>query len=129
MYYWKTIFEDYKQYVQTCRAYQFQGKAKKNNELHPIPIGEPWERIGIDIVGPLPVTERGNKYIVTCIDYMTKWAEAKPLPDKSAMQVAWFIYNEIICQYGCPAIIQSDNGLEFINEIIKQLLEKFQIWH
>ncbi len=60
---------------------------------------------------------------------MTKWAEAKSLPDKSSMQVAWFIYDEIICRYGCPAIIQSDNGLEFVNEIIKQLLEKFQIWH
>ena len=80
-------------------------------------------------MGPLPVTERGNKYIVTCIDYLTKWAEAKLLPDKSAMQVAWFIYDKIICRYGCPAIIQSDNGLEFVNEIIKQLLEKFQIWH
>src|SRR6266542_5358004 len=45
------------------------------------------------------------------------------------MQVAWFVYDEIICQYGCSAIIQSDNGLEFVNEIIKQLLEKFQIWH
>ena len=45
------------------------------------------------------------------------------------MQVAWFIYDEIICRYGCPAIIQSDNGLEFVNEIIKQLLKKFQIWH
>src|SRR6266542_6125695 len=45
------------------------------------------------------------------------------------MQVAWFIYDEIICRYGCPAIIQSDNGLEFVNKIIKQLLEKFQIWH
>ena len=112
-----------------CRACQFQGKPKKNNELHPILIGEPWERIGIDIVRPLPVTERENRYIVTCIDYMTKWAEAKPLPDKTAMQVAWFIYDEIICRYGCLAIIQSDNGLEFVNEIIKQLLEKFQIWH
>src|SRR6266542_2256944 len=45
------------------------------------------------------------------------------------MQVTWFIYDEIICRYGCSAIIQSDNRLEFVNEIIKQLLEKFQIWH
>ena len=60
---------------------------------------------------------------------MTKWAEAKPLSDKSAVQVAWFIYEDVICRYGCPAVIQSDNGLEFVNEIIKQLLEKFKIWH
>ena len=54
---------------------------------------------------------------------MTKWAEAKPLPDKSARQVAWFLYKEIICQYGCPQIIQSDNGLEFVNKVIRELLK------
>jgi len=74
--------------VQIYKACQFQSKSQKNNELHLIPIGEPWKRIGIDIVGLLPVTERENKYIVTCIDYMTKWAEAKFLSDKSAVQVA-----------------------------------------
>ncbi len=43
--------------MKTCRECQFQGSAKKNNELHPIPVGGPWDRIGIDIVGLLPVTE------------------------------------------------------------------------
>src|SRR6266540_840300 len=60
---------------------------------------------------------------------MTKWAEAKPLPDKSARQVAWFLYEEIICRYGCPQIIQSDNVLEFVNEVVRKLLKQFQIWH
>ncbi len=60
---------------------------------------------------------------------MTKWTEAKPLPDKSARQVAWFLYEEIICRYRCPQIIQSDNELEFVNEVVKELLKQFQIWH
>ncbi len=76
---------------------------------------------------PLLITKRENRYIVTCIDYMIKWAEAKPLPDKSAIQVIWFIYEKIICRYECPVIIQSDNGLEFVNEVIRQLLDKFGI--
>ena len=42
MYYWETIFENCKRHVQTCRACQFQGKPKKNNELYPIPIGKSW---------------------------------------------------------------------------------------
>ncbi len=74
----------------------------------------------------LPVTKRGNKYIVICINYMTKWVEAKSLPDKIGVQVTWFIYKEIICRYGCSAIIQSNNRLEFVNKVVKQLLEK---WH
>src|SRR6266540_41824 len=111
------------------QKYQVQASTKRNNELHPIPVGGPWDRISIDIVGPLPVTERANRYIVTCIDYMTKWAEAKSLPDKSARQIAWFLYEEIICRYRCSQIIQSDNGLEFVNEVVKELLKQFQIWH
>ncbi len=70
--------------MKTCRECQFQGSLKKNNELHLIPVGGPWDRIGVNIVGLLPVTEWENRYIVICIDYMTKWAEAKPLSDKSA---------------------------------------------
>ncbi len=65
--------------------------------------------------------------IITCIDYMTKWAKAKPLPDKSAIQVIQFIYEEIIYKYRCSVMIQSDNRLEFINKIIKQLLNKFKV--
>ncbi len=91
--------------------------------MHLIPVGESWERIGIDIIESLPVIEWGNRYIVTCIDYMTKWTEAKPLPDKLARQVAWFLYEEIICWYGCPQIIQSDNRLEFVNEVVRELLK------
>ena len=60
---------------------------------------------------------------------MTKQAEARPLPDKSAKQVAWFLYEKIICRYGCPQIIQSDNELEFVNEVIRELLKQFQIQH
>ncbi len=80
-------------------------------------------------MGPLLITERGNKYIVTCIDYMMKWTEVRPLSNKLVVQVIWFIYEEIICRYGYSAVIQLDNGLEFVNEVIKRLLKKFQIWH
>ena len=87
-YYWKTVYQDCKEHVKTCREYQFQDSSKKNNKLHPILVERPWDRIGIDIVRPLPVTERENRYIVICINYMTKWVEAKSLSDKSARQVA-----------------------------------------
>ena len=71
--------------MQTCRVCQFQGKSQKNNKLYLIPIRELWEQIGIDIIGSFLVTKRGNKYIVTYINYMMKWAEVKPLSDKSAV--------------------------------------------
>ncbi len=71
-YYWEMIYEDCKRYIQTCRVCQFQSKSQKNNELYLIPIGKLQERIGIDLVGLLPIIKRENKYIVICIDYMMK---------------------------------------------------------
>ncbi len=55
-------------------------------------------QVGIDIIGPLPVTAEGNKYIVTLVDYFSKWPEAEALPNKSAEEVALFLYR-IMCRY------------------------------
>ncbi len=53
-------------------------------ELHPIRVKYLFERWGIDLIGPLHLTERDNVYIITATEYLSKWAIAKPLPDKSA---------------------------------------------
>lgn len=70
-------------------------KLKKSaGALHPIPVQPKfWHQVGMDLIGPLPLTPRGNKYIVTLTDYFTKWAEAAPLPDKCAIGVATFIHS------------------------------------
>ena len=59
-------------------------------------------------------------YSVTAIDYYTKWPEAAPLKDKTAVSVAKFIYS-VICRHGCPEIEISDQGREFVNEVNSQL--------
>ncbi len=56
-YYWETVYQDCKEHIKTCRECQFQGSPKKNNELHSIPVEGLWDKIGIDIVGSLPVTK------------------------------------------------------------------------
>jgi hypothetical protein len=47
----------------------------------------------MDLIGPMPLTPRGNRFIVTLTDYFSKWAEAAALPDKSALGIARFIYS------------------------------------
>ena len=54
--------------------------------LHPIPV-----QVGMDLIGPLPETSLGNKYIITLTDYFSKWAKATALPDKTA---AKFMYRQ-----------------------------------
>ena len=53
-YYWPQMYENIREYVRSCDACQRRGKPKRNEPLHPIPVGEPFHQIGIDIVGPLP---------------------------------------------------------------------------
>ncbi len=128
-YYWPQMFEDIRNYVKTCDDCQRRGGLQKNNIIHPIPAKAPFQRIGIDIVGPLTITRRGNRYIVTAMDYFTKWPIAKALKEATAKAVSKFIYQKIICEHGCPEVLQSDRGTHFVNRVIEDLTEKFRIKH
>ena len=72
-------------------------KAKRNEPLHPIPVGEPFYQIGIDYVGPLNRSKDGNRYIIVAMDYLTKWPEAKPVKEATAKETVEFVYENIIC--------------------------------
>ena len=96
-YYWPQYYNDIKNYIKACDACQRRGKRRTKELLHPIEVGESFERIGINFVGPLPTTPRENRYIIVVIDYLTKWSEAKAVPEASAHAVVDFIYTEIIC--------------------------------
>ena len=52
-----------------------------------------WYQVGMDLVGPLPVTPAGNKFLMTITDYYTKWAVAAALKDKTALSVANVLYS------------------------------------
>src|SRR6185436_5270281 len=128
-FYWTTMLKDIKQYIKYCDSCQRRGKKGGKSHLYPIPIEDVFERIGIDYIGPLPKTAKGNKYIIVAMDYLTKWPEAKAVKEATAKESAKFIYENIICRFGCPKIILSDRGTHFRNELIKELCDKFTIKH
>jgi hypothetical protein len=128
-YYWKGMLKDIETYVKSCDQCQRRGKPQGKHELHPIKVKYPFYQIGIDIVGPLPRTEKGNKYIVVAMDYFTKWPEAKPIKEATAKEVSTFIFEDIICRHGCPQRILTDRGSHFNNQLVKILTEKFNIKH
>jgi transposase InsO family protein len=97
--------------------------------LHPIPVHSPFHRIGIDLIGPLPVSITGQRYIIVATDYLTKWAITKAATDKSATTVAQFIYKRICLIYGTPHNVLTDQGLEFRNQTIRALCALFDIRH
>ena len=89
--------------------------------LHLIYTGKPFERVAMDIVGPLPRTSRGNRYILTVIDHFNKHAEAYDLPDQEASTVARAFLNEFVSRYGLPYVIHTDQGTNFESNLFKEI--------
>ena len=75
----------------------------------------------MDIMGPLPETPRGNRYILVVGDYFTKWTEAYPLPDMEALSIAKVLVNEFICRFGVPDSIHTDQGKNFEAKVIQEI--------
>jgi Integrase zinc binding domain/Integrase core domain len=121
-YYWPTIREDVKNYIRSCDACQRRGKPQTKEPLHPIQVGQPFSRVGIDVVGPLNETKNGNKYIITATDYLTKWVEARAVRNAKKEDIAQFLWEEIICRHGCPRELLSDRGAAFVSKIVERLL-------
>ena len=83
-------------------------------------------------MGPIkpPAKSTQNRYIlVAAIDYATKWVEAVALRDNKASSVAKFLYRNIMTRFGCFVKLVSDQGVHFINKVIKELTELHLIIH
>ena len=63
------------------------------------------------------------------MDYLTKWPEARAVPKATAEETVKFIYEDIICRYGCPQKILSDRGTHFNNQLVNELMKRFEIKH
>ena len=85
-----------------------------------------WE---IDIIGEIRLNaSNGHKYIVVAIDYFSRWIEAESFGTLKAKQMAKFIEKSLICRYGVPHYIVTDNGVQFQAETA-ELLQKYGIEH
>ena len=111
---WYNMLEDVKSHVDSCQPCQSSQVAFCSipAELHPIPVKGIWHRLHIDLVGPLPLTPAGNKYLIVCMDSLSKWPEAAALPNKTAVATARFL-RDLVSRHGCPSEIVTDNGSEF----------------
>ena len=87
----------------------------------PLPImGEPFTRIAMDMVGPLPVTRHGNRYILVVCDYATRYPEAFPMRKFTAPAVASRLV-ELFSRHGIPKEILTDQGTNFTSALLGEL--------
>lgn len=128
-YWWPKMKHDVIDYVQSCHQCQLfrPHRGKASGSLKPIVASQINQIIGLDFVGPLPLTLRGNRFIAVCIDYFSKWVVTRALPSITAEKTADFILEDLVCQHGVPGQIITDQGPQFSSFIYKSLLKSLQI--
>ena len=122
-FYWPGLQADVRSYIAGCETCS---KRKgpiptKRAPMQLVRSGYPMERIAIDILGELPQTTKGNKYILVVSDYFTKWTEALPMPNMEACTVAKLLAEEIFCRFGVSQTIHSDQGRQFESNLFKEM--------
>lgn len=122
-FYWNQMQRDIRNYVMSC---QFCNKRKFRRQRKLGKMGRvkghyPFDIIGVDILGPLPKTANGNRYIVVFIDYFTKYVEAFAIPDQETEVIARKLLDEVVYRYGAPSRIVSDRGSQFTSALLKDL--------
>ncbi|KRX51502.1 Retrovirus-related Pol polyprotein from transposon, partial [Trichinella sp. T9] len=128
-YYWpqqREDVEDWCRACQTCAARAIPTR-KLQAPMQLQPVSHPFQRVAMDLVGPLEETQIGNRYILVVCDYFSKWPEAFPLPNAEARTVATALVNGVFCRYGAPETLHSDQGRNFESELVKEVCQLFGV--
>ncbi|KAG5233085.1 RNA-directed DNA polymerase (Reverse transcriptase), Ribonuclease [Salix suchowensis] len=112
-YFWMTLEKDCIDYVRKCHKCQIYGD-KMNAPPTPLfNLLSPWPFAmwGIDVIGPInPKASNGHRFILVAIDYFTKWVEAGSFAHVTQKVVKKFVERDLICRYGPPEKIITDNA-------------------
>ena len=129
-FYWPGLKRDVVNYCKSCHACQVAGKPNQKPSaapLKPIPaIDEPFSRVLIDCVGPLPKTRSGNQYLLTIICMATRFPEAVPLRNVKAPTIIKALIR-FFTFVGLPKSIQSDQGYNFMSGVFQQIMYQLGI--
>jgi hypothetical protein len=131
-YFWMTLEKDCFNYVRKCHKCQVHSD-KVNAPPTPLfNLASPWPFAmwGIDVIGPVnPKASNGHRFILVAIDYFTKWVEASSYALVTQKVVKRFIEKDLICRYGLPEKIMTDNAQNFNGKMIVELCTKWKIKH
>ncbi len=127
-YYWPGMWVEVKHWCRTCVpcAMRKDPPAKVRAPLVPLPVVGAFDRLAVDCLGPLPLTESGNRHIVIFSDYLTRWPEAFCTPDTKATTIARLLVDEVISRHGAPRQLLSDQGQNFLSKLVAEICDLFQ---
>ena len=128
-YYWPTMRSDSANYVRKCDRCQRLAPILRSSAQDLISITSPWPfaQWGIDIVGPLPTALAQKKLLLVATDYFNKWIKTEAFALIKDKDVTQFIWKNIVCRFGIPRSIVSDNGPQFDSRAYRNLCQKLKI--
>jgi hypothetical protein len=123
-FYWASCKLDVENWCRKCTVcFSKKGpNVKGKAEMKIFNVGFPFERVGIDILGPLPRSSSGNRFILVVTDYFTRWPEAIALKDQKAITVAEALIVQVFSRFGLPYEIHSDQGRNCESTIFKEVM-------
>lgn len=125
-YFWPTMKHDAFISCDKCQRFAPIPKATPEN-LTTVMSPWPFNKWGIDLIGPLHTFPRGYKFAIVAVDYYTKWTEAEPLASITKANCTNFIWKNILCRFGIPHSLVSYNGKQFENAKTIKLCEYLNI--
>ncbi len=129
-FYWPNLLKDVSEFCKSCHVCQMVGKPNQNipkAPLQPIPaFEEPFSRILVDCVGPLPKTKAGNLYLLTIMCMSTRFPEAIPLKNIKTKNIVKAL-TKFFTTFGLPKSIQSDQGSNFMSGLFQQVMHELGI--
>ena len=122
-FYWVGYKQDIINKCNTCHVCQARKMPTKTSRapLKPYIVGIPMERVQMDLIGPLPESFSGNKYVLSLTCCFTKWTESFPLKSITAKTIASTLVDQFICRFGVPREIHTDQGRQFEAQLFQEL--------
>ena len=120
--YWLGLRDDVRSYLTSCTVcLARKSPCPRRAPMGHVDVGHQWDRVVMDLLDMSVTTVKGNRYVLVMVDCFSRWMEACPLPDKTALTWADAFFQHIVRRFGMPIVIHSDQGREFENKIMQEL--------
>ena len=125
---WPGMLKYVNQYISECSV------CKKNKGNQPsipvqpmsVPAG-PFEHVCLDVIGPLPITPRGNMYMQVAVDRYTRYADGWPMQEQTTKTLATTFINGWVCKHGIPLVVGTDRGSPYLSQLAQAIYKELGI--
>lgn len=128
-FFWPKMYTDVISWTRQCVTCQLKNSPYPayRAEMSSVPANTIFAKVGLDITGPVPMSEKGNKYILNAICWFSKFVISIPIPDTKSLTVARAIVQNVYLKFGGCTHMVTDNGTTFSSEFFRSFCKLLYI--